>query len=150
MRLKINKTNKNNVSNQGVTLLESLMAMFVMSILLINIMQFVTVVEMNMNNFYNQKQMANLTLMIHEDFIHTSDYQIDENKLVLETYKNQDIIYQVEDDQLIRKIDNQGHEVILINIESLSFIDQNNIIKVNVKFNNDQEEYEKIMGTIFF
>ncbi|MFV0246589.1 MAG: competence type IV pilus minor pilin ComGF [Mycoplasmatales bacterium] len=131
-------------NNKGFTLIESLMALMVYSFLIINIMQFMLVLKYNVDNYYNDKQLLNLSTSLTSDFIATKEVEVKDDKLINYLTDGEEINYKFINDKLIRQVDNKGGEVLLLNVEDIKFVNNNGLYEANIKF-KDNKEYKNVI-----
>lgn len=136
-------------NNKGFTLLEGLMGMFVMSVLVMLILQMVLVLNDTMISYYNKRQDTLFIMQANRDFFKSQNTYVKDNILYFETYDKETITYEKSEDKIIRQVNNAGYEVILSNIESAKFYEENNKFYLEVKHNNEQEKILYI-GTNYF
>lgn len=131
-------------NNKGFTLIESLMALMVYSFLIINIMQFMLVLKYNVDNYYDDKQLLNLSTSLTSDFIATREVEVKDDKLINYLTDGEEISYKFINNKLIRQVDNKGGEVLLLNVEDIKFVNNNGLYEANIKF-EDNKEYKNVI-----
>lgn len=123
--------------------------MFVMSVLVMLILQMVLVLNDTMISYYNKRQDTLFIMQANRDFFKSQNTYVKDNILYFETYDKETITYEKSEDKIIRQVNNAGYEVILSNIESAKFYEENNKFYLEVKHNNEQEKILYI-GTNYF
>lgn len=125
---------------KGFTLLEALMGMFVMSVLFLLILQMVMVLNDNMISYYNKRQDVLFVMQANRDILKAKNIKIDDNILVFETYEGDEVSYSQSGDEIVRKVNNEGYEVVLSNIDYVNFYMANDKIYAEVKHKNEEEK----------
>lgn len=135
-------------NNQAYTLLEALMSLFIFTIVIFSLLNFLNVIETNTKNNYNFKEISLFFSQIQEDFLESKVVKIQNSQeIIFEDYVKNEIEYKYDKNRLIRQKNNKGYEIMLNKIESIEFYEKNNLIYVKVKFENIDEEYNWVINS---
>ena len=115
------------LTHKGYTLLESIIGMFVLSIIILQIMNLVLVMNKSNIENYHTKNISLLINKIDEDFLLAKEIKINANKLEINTLKDEKIVYKIENNKLKRTINEMGNEILIYNIKSGYFFNKNGI-----------------------
>lgn len=138
------------VSNKhGFTLLESLVALVVMSILLINMSLFVKVIITQAKSYNNESQVEVLATQMREELLYTDFYVLTPISLHISSYDRQFTDYIYTGKKLYRKRNLVGNELVFQNVKLLWFSENQSGIKLNVQFDSDSKIHEMYLGRPF-
>lgn len=99
--------------------------------------------KLTQNNPYKYTiDVEHLFLFLRDDIIDATNVHVDKNTLILRLNTNKDATYSLYGQVLRRRIENQGHEIYIRNIQSLHFEKIDDIIHVELITING-EHYEK-------
>ena len=111
----------------GYTLLESIVGMFILSIIILQVMNLILIMNKSNIENYHTKNISLLSNKMDEDFFLAKSVHVNHNILEIETLNNEKIIYKIENNKLKRTVNNKGNEILIYNIKSGHFINNNGI-----------------------
>lgn len=126
-------------------MIELLVALFVISCIMLLLLQFMYISKNNYFDNYYARQIDMLIIQSEDDFLETKKCMISENKLSLEKYDDSRVTYEFSNDKLIRKVNNRGFEVLLYELQNITFWKDGGRIYMRGVFHNDQK-FEEILG----
>lgn len=129
---------------KAFTLIDSLMALCVMSILIVILNQMV-IVLLNYDDYYQNKELIQFVINSSNDFKESKQIDIKDKNLEFMTYNDNVVTYEYKDNKIYRKVNNKGGEIMLYDIEDIKYIDKNKKIEYQIKFTN-QKESSGILG----
>lgn len=132
-------------TNKGFTMIEILIALFVISCVMLLLLQFMYISKNNYFDNYYTRQIDMLIIQSEDDFLETKKCMISGNKLLLERYDDNRVTYEFSSDKLIRKVNNRGSEVLLYELQNITFWKDGERIYMRGAFKNDQK-FEEILG----
>jgi len=138
--------NKNVFNNKGFTLLESLIGLFVMGVIAFLILQVTMVMGHNYDDFYQERQLILFPMQIEEDFLMADKVETSNHLLTITTHDQQVISYEFQNNKILRQVENKGGEVVLADVETCKFYQQENNIFVEVSFLGEDKKYKLFLG----
>lgn len=128
------------VFNDGFTLLEALLSLFIMSFLLFLLINFSFTIKKSIHEGKEQKELTMLVAHMQEDLIESKKSSIFKNKLNLMKYNKEKVTYEFKNKELVRKVNGKGYEIVLQDIEGVAFYKKNNLIKMNIFYGDKINE----------
>ncbi len=135
-------------NNNGFTLLEALLGLFVMAILVLLIMQATLLLNSIMYDNYNSRQTVLFSIQTNRDIFAAKDIYTTNQQLVIDKYSGDQVTYLEKNNKLIRKVNDKGHEIILNNVDKIYFENYHNYINMEVKFLNEDGIHEQVISTV--
>lgn len=132
------------MNNRAFTLLDALMGLLVMSVLIILIVQMMELVKDNYYENPNQRQVTLFLMQVQDDLIETKGIKTENNTFSLTLYNKDVVTYSQEKNQLVRKVNDEGYEVVLNQIKEIKFWLENDIVYFSLIDENEQ----KIKGVV--
>lgn len=143
--MELRKRKKFVSNNQAYSLLDALMGLFVMGFILFLLVTFITVLNDNYHTNEDLKQLNLFIMQIQEDIIDSEEIKVEQNKMSMVTYLEDSITYSIDEDKLIRKVNNSGYEILLNDLEEFQFVSNQGIIEIKVKFKDQEKVYEEVL-----
>lgn len=135
------------MNNKAYTLLEALLGIILLTILLSLCLNFLVILKQNNNDSANQEQLVVFLGQIQEDFLSSQTFVVNPELLSLTTYNEEEITYQKQQNRLVRQVNQAGYEIVLTDLKSIEFSAQNQVVKINLVFQNN-DQYEGVLGAI--
>ncbi|MFV0287949.1 MAG: competence type IV pilus minor pilin ComGF [Mycoplasmatales bacterium] len=137
------------LNNQGYTLIEALMSLFIFAIVIVSLLNFLNVTKTNLDNNYNFKEVSLFFSQIQEDFLESKKIKVKSSQeLILNNYLNEEIEYKYDRNRLIRQKNHKGYEIMLNNVQSLEFYTKKHLLHLKIKFKNLKENYDWVLNNV--
>lgn len=133
-------------SNKGFTFLEMLLTFSILLVILSFISPFLHVISKNTNLEFNKLEWEVFVQQVKMEIREANEVMIN-NKNDTVTFKNprgQTILYEKYGDKIRRRVDGMGHEILLQQINHVSFHHKNKLIIISV-MTSDGDTYETSM-----
>ena len=123
------------LNNKGYTLLESIIGMFMLSIISLLILTMIMTMSKNNIDNYNQRNSALIINKMEKDFFGSTKYDVSLKKLTINTKQNGTIEYKCKNDKLSRSVNDKGNETVIAGIKDCKFVKRNGV-NLELIFNN--------------
>ncbi|MCP3025695.1 competence type IV pilus minor pilin ComGF [Halobacillus sp. A5] len=129
-------------NNEGFTLAETILSLTIITILLS--ISYPTIRMIDSANYYEELDVFQFLTFVENEMNSSNHVSITRENILLTDHNNRLVEIEKYRDHVRRRVDDQGHELLIQNIKDIEFAHKDNLLIIHVYTRNGGEYHKKI------